>query len=120
VLPAAERGAAPTPYTSGPHGAQPMMGLGFFSLESDGHRYVYHDGDQGGFSSELLIDPKRQCASILMVNTTDTGGQAASDPSHPVSNTEPDPGSDLRQALRGELIDHVFPACGDFASNAAR
>ena len=24
-----------------------MMGLGFFVLEADGHRYIYHDGDQG-------------------------------------------------------------------------
>ena len=109
-LPAVEPGQAATPYTSGPHGAQPKMGLGFFVLEMDGHRYVYHDGDQGGFSSELLIDPEGKSASILAVNTTDTGAPAASDTLHPVSNTEPDPHTDLRQALRGVLIETVFPA----------
>ncbi|HEY1897881.1 MAG TPA: serine hydrolase domain-containing protein, partial [Terracidiphilus sp.] len=73
VLPVTEPGRAPTPYTAGPHGAQPMMGLGLFVLDTGGHRYVYHDGDQGGFSSELLIDPAGMSASILAVNTTDTG-----------------------------------------------
>ncbi len=110
VLPATEPGQAPTPYTAGPHGAQPKMGLGFFVIEVNGHRYIYHDGDQGGFSSELLIDPAGKSASILMVNTTDTGVQAASDTSHPQSNTEPDHGTDLRQTLRKELIERVFPA----------
>ena len=33
---ATEPGEAPTPYTAGPHGAQPMMGLGFFVLEAAG------------------------------------------------------------------------------------
>jgi CubicO group peptidase (beta-lactamase class C family) len=110
VLPAIEPGQAATPYTSGPHGAQPKMGLGFFVLQIDGHRYVYHDGDQGGFSSELLIDPAGKSASILAVNTTDTGAPAAADTLHPVSNTEPDPHTDLRQALREVLIETVFPA----------
>jgi CubicO group peptidase (beta-lactamase class C family) len=110
VLPAIEPGQAATPYTSGPHGAQPQMGLGFFVLEMEGHRYVYHDGDQGGFSSELLIDPAGKSASILAVNTTDTGAPAAGDALHPVSNTEPDPHTDLRQTLRGVLIETVFPA----------
>ena len=50
-----------------------MMGLGFFVLESAGHRYIYHDGDQGGFSSELMVDPAGHSASVLIVNTTDTG-----------------------------------------------
>lgn len=108
VLPATEPGQKPTPYTSGPHGAQPMMGLGFFVLIVDGHRFIYHDGDQGGFSSELLIDPERKVASILVVNTTDTGAPP-SNPLHAQSNTEPDPHSDLRLTLRNELIDHVFP-----------
>jgi len=110
VLPATEPGQAPTSYTSGPHGAQPKMGLGFFILEVNGHRYIYHDGDQGGFSSELLIDPSGGSAGILAVNTTDTGGQAPSDTSHPQSNTEPDRTTDLRQTLRGELIQSVFPS----------
>jgi len=104
VLPVAEPGKPATPYTKG----GPMMGLGFFALNLDGHRYVYHDGDQGGFSSEMLIDPARRTASILAVNTTDTGAPAA--PAlHPQSNTEPGPGADLRLTLRGELIEHVFP-----------
>jgi CubicO group peptidase (beta-lactamase class C family) len=109
-LPATEPGKAGTPYTSGPHGAQPKMGLGFFVVEVEGHRYIYHDGDQGGFSSELLVDPAGTSASILAVNTTNTGAPAASDASHPVSNTEPDPHTDLRQVLRGVLIETVFPA----------
>src|SRR5271154_55404 len=40
VLPVAEPGKPATPYTKG----GPMMGLGFFVLNLDGHRYVYHDG----------------------------------------------------------------------------
>ncbi|HEX3892040.1 MAG TPA: serine hydrolase domain-containing protein [Terracidiphilus sp.] len=109
VLPVTEPGQKPTPYTSGPHGAQPRMGLGFFVLIADGHRYIYHDGDQGGFSSELLVDPARHTASILMVNTTDTGAPPAS-ALHAQSNTEPDPTTDLRETLRVELLDHVFPS----------
>ena len=86
------------------------MGLGFFVLNRNGHRYVYHDGDQGGFSSEIFIDPERHAAGILVVNTTDTGAPAPTAALHPQSNTEPEPGTDLRLTLRGELIDHVFPA----------
>lgn len=109
VLPAVEPGESPTAYTSGPHGSQPKMGLGFFVVEVDGHRYIYHDGDQGGFSSELMIDPAGKSASILVVNTTDIGGEAPADTSHPQSNTEPDHATDLRQTLRGELMEKVFP-----------
>jgi CubicO group peptidase (beta-lactamase class C family) len=112
VLPAAEPGQKPTPYTSGPGGSEPMMGLGFFVLELNGHRYIYHDGDQGGFSSELLVDPARHCASILAVNTTDTGAPPPATALHAQSNTEPDPETDLRTALRYELIKSVLPACG--------
>jgi CubicO group peptidase (beta-lactamase class C family) len=110
VLPAIEPGQAATPYTSGPHGAQPKMGLGFFVVEVDGHRYIYHDGDQGGFSSELFIDPAGRSASILAVNTTDTGAPEPATTLHPQSNTEPDPGTDLRQTLRGLLLETVFSA----------
>jgi CubicO group peptidase (beta-lactamase class C family) len=98
-------GKAATPYTKG----TPSMGLGFFVLMLDGHRYVFHDGDQGGFSCELLIDPARKIASILAVNTTDTGAPA-SPGLHPESNTEPEADTDLRLALRDELIRSVFPA----------
>jgi len=87
-----------------------MMGLGFFILNVDGHRYIYHDGDQGGFSSELLVDPADRCASLLVVNTTDTGAPAQSPGLHPQSNTEPDARTDLRQSLRSVLIEQVFPA----------
>jgi len=109
VLPAVEPGQKPNSYTSGPGGSQPMMGLGFFVLQVNGHRYIYHDGDQGGFSSELLIDPAGHSAGILAVNTTDTG---APQPAtlHPESNTEPDANTDLRQTIRNELIENVFPA----------
>lgn len=88
-----------------------MMGLGFFVFAIDGHRYIYHDGDQGGFSSELLVDPARRCASILVVNTTDEGGPAPAPAKHPVSNTEPEPGGDLRLPLRAALLNTVFPSC---------
>src|ERR1700677_1615930 len=74
VLPVTEPGKPATPYTKG----SPMMGLGFFVVELKGRRYVYHDGDQGGFSSEMLIDPEGHTASILVVNTTDTGAPAPS------------------------------------------
>ena len=110
VLPAIEPGQAPTSYTSGPHGAQPKMGLGFFVFESAGHRYIDHDGDQGGFSSELLIDPAGHSASIMAVNTTDTGAPEPASALHPQSNTEPGPDADLRQSLRTVLIETVFPA----------
>jgi hypothetical protein len=86
------------------------MGLGFFIVEVSGHRYIYHDGDQGGFSSEMLIDPAGHSASILAVNTTDTGAPEPAATLHPQSNTEPDPGKDLRQDLRTVLIESVFPA----------
>jgi CubicO group peptidase (beta-lactamase class C family) len=108
ALPVATPGEPATPYTSGPHGAHPTMGLGFFVMEAEGRRFIFHDGDQGGFSSELLIDPAGRNASILAVNTTDTG--TPKDTSHPESNTEPDPNTDLRQTLRTVLIDTVFPA----------
>lgn len=108
ALPAIQRGEAATSYTSGPHGSQPQMGLGFFILQIKGHRYIYHDGDQGGFSSELIIDPDGGSAGILVVNTTDTGAPPP-DATHAISNTEPDPHSDLRLALRAVLIDRVFP-----------
>ena len=97
-----------TAYTGGPGGSAPMMGLGFFVLNVNGHRYVYHDGDQGGFTAELMIDPERHSASIVMSNTTDTG--APTDSTHAESNTEPDPKSDLRMSLRDVLIRDVFPA----------
>jgi CubicO group peptidase (beta-lactamase class C family) len=109
-LPATEPGQAPTPYTAGPHGAQPRMGLGFFVLDVSGRKYIYHDGDQGGFSSELLVDPTGRSGSLLIVNTTDTGNPDAKDALHPQSNTEPDPNTDLRNTLRAVMIDSVFPA----------
>jgi CubicO group peptidase (beta-lactamase class C family) len=104
VLPVAEPGKPATPYTKG----APLMGLGFFVLNLGGHGYVYHDGDQGGLSSEMLIDPARHAGSLLVVNTTDTGASAPATALHPQSNTEPDAGTDLRITLRGEIIDHVF------------
>jgi len=104
VVPVAEPGKPATPYTKG----SPLMGLGFFVLNVGGHGYVYHDGDQGGFSSEILIDPARRAGSILMVNTTDTGAPAPATALHPQSNTEPEAGTDLRITLRGEIIDHVL------------
>lgn len=109
VLPVTDQGESPTAYTKG----SPKMGLGFFVLHRDGQRYIYHDGDQGGFSSEMFIDPARHEASILVVNTTDTGGAAPSTALHPQSNTEPEPGTDLRLTLREELVDHVFPSLAE-------
>jgi len=110
VLPVSNTGEAPTAYTAGPHGTQPMMGLGFFVMETSGRRLIYHDGDQGGFSAELLVDPAGKIVSILIVNTTDTGAPPATDAIHPQSNTEPDPHTDLRTTLRNELIEKVFSA----------
>jgi CubicO group peptidase (beta-lactamase class C family) len=103
VLPVDEPGQPPTAYTAGLQGERPTMGLGFFVVGSGGHRSIYHDGDQGGFSSELLIDPADHSASILVVNTTETGGRAA-ETLHPISNTEPDPNADVRQSLRVILV----------------
>jgi CubicO group peptidase (beta-lactamase class C family) len=110
TLPAIEEGKAATTYTSGPHGSEPKMGLGFFVLEVNGRKFVYHDGDQGGFSSEMLIDPAHDLASLLVVNTTDSGDAPPADASHPLSNTEPDFHTDLRQTLRAFELDQLFPA----------
>jgi CubicO group peptidase (beta-lactamase class C family) len=98
-----------TAYTGGPDGTVPMMGLGFFILNVGGHKYVFHDGDQGGFTAEMMIAPDSHSASIVMSNTTDTGAPPA-DASHATSNTEPDPKTDLRMQLRDLLIQSVFPA----------
>jgi CubicO group peptidase (beta-lactamase class C family) len=110
VLPATEPGQPPTAYTAGANGTPPAMGLGFFILNKGGHRYIYHDGDQGGFSSEMLIDPADHCVSFLVVNTTDTGAPPATPELHAQSNTEPDARTDLRQTLRNVLIQQIFPA----------
>ena len=110
VLPAIQKGQPATTYTGGPHGAQPWMGLGFFVVNVNGHRYIYHDGDQGGFSSELFVDPDRGCAAILALNTTDTGAPETNATNRPVSNTEPDAAADVRTTLRNELVNAVFPA----------
>jgi CubicO group peptidase (beta-lactamase class C family) len=109
TLPATEQKEAGTAYTSGPQGSQPKMGLGFFVLDVKGHRYIYHDGDQGGFTLELMVDPEGKSASILTSNTTDTGTPPA-DSTHAISNTEPDPRTDVRQTLRELLIEKIFPA----------
>jgi CubicO group peptidase (beta-lactamase class C family) len=110
VLSTADPKGPATAYTSGPSGTAPMMGLGFFTLNVNGHRYVYHDGDQGGFTAELMIDPDRHSGSIVMSNTTDTG--APVDSTHAQSNTEPDSKTDLRMSLRDVLIRDVYSAAG--------
>lgn len=104
VIPVTEHNQTSTAYTKD----APKMGLGFFVLQLNGHRFVYHDGDQGGFSSEIFLDPARHAAGILVVNTTDTGAPPPSTALHAESNTEPDPATDLRLTLRQELIEHVF------------
>ena len=86
------------------------MGLGFFVLEAGGRKIVYHDGDQGGFSSEMLIDPERHLGTLLVVNTTDSGEAIPADQSHPQSNTEPDAHTDLRQTIRAIELDQLFPS----------
>ena len=98
------------PAVSGaPAGTAPMIGLGFYVFNVDGHRYISHDGDQGGFTAELMVDPDRGCASVIMSNTTDTG--QPTNTTHAESNTEPDPNTDLRVRLRDIEIKSVFPAC---------
>ena len=52
------------------------VGLGFFSLESEGGRLVGHTGDQAGYRSFLYLDPGRQSAVILAFNTTREGSRA--------------------------------------------
>lgn len=110
VLPAIQKGEPPTAYTGGPSGAQPWMGLGFFVVKVNGHRYAYHDGDQGGFSSELFIDPDRDSAAILALNTTDTGTPESNATNRPISNTEPAANADVRTELRNQLVQTVFPS----------
>ncbi len=99
ILPVTDDGASEGPYVEG----QPQMGLGFFLLNVKGQRYVYHDGDQGGFSSEMLIDPARGVGSLVMVNTTDEGAPATGVP-HAEPNSAPDAGTDLRLVLRKDLM----------------
>jgi CubicO group peptidase (beta-lactamase class C family) len=110
VLPAIQKGQPATAYTGGPNGTQSWMGLGFFVVKANGHRYIYHDGDQGGFSCEMLIDPEGGSASILALNTTDTGAPQANATNRPISNTEPNATTDVRTTLRDELVDTIFPA----------
>lgn len=105
MIPVTADGTSEGPYIDG----APEMGLGFFVLKADGHRYIYHDGDQGGFSSEMLIDPERGVGSLVMVNTTDEGAPTSTAPGHADPNTAPDAETDLRLVLRKELIEHVFP-----------
>jgi hypothetical protein len=57
----------------------------------------------------MLLDPERHAASLLVVNTTDTGAPPPTPATHAESNTEPNPGTDLRLTLRRELIRNVFP-----------
>jgi CubicO group peptidase (beta-lactamase class C family) len=108
-IPVTEPGAAPTAYTEASGGKPPLMGLGFFVVERAGRRYVYHDGDQAGFSSELLVDPDGKSAAIYVVNTTDTGPETPTS-THAISNTDPDPATDLRKTIRSALMEKVFPA----------
>jgi hypothetical protein len=58
----------------------------------------------------MLIDPAHSLASLLVVNTTDSGEAPPVDASHPQSNTEPDFHTDLRQTLRAIELDQLFPA----------
>ncbi|MEP6829476.1 MAG: serine hydrolase domain-containing protein [Rhizomicrobium sp.] len=107
VVPTGDASQPATAYTGGPGGAVPMMGLGFFILDVGGHKYVFHDGDQAGFTAELMVAPDSHAGSIVMSNTTDTGAPPA-DASHATSNTEPDPKTDLRMQLREVLIKDVY------------
>jgi CubicO group peptidase (beta-lactamase class C family) len=50
------------------------VGLGFFSLESDGRRIIGHTGDQAGYRSYLYVDPASGNGIILVFNTTNDGG----------------------------------------------
>jgi CubicO group peptidase (beta-lactamase class C family) len=109
ALHVSEPGQTETAYTASKDGTTPQMGLGFFVNDSPGHRHIYHDGDQAGFSAELLLDPAGHNAAILVVNTTDTGEQAAADGARAQSNTEPDPHSDVRLTLRQTMLGTVFP-----------
>jgi CubicO group peptidase (beta-lactamase class C family) len=109
LLPAVAPGEKPTAYTSGANGAQPNMGLGFFVFDKGGRRYIYHDGDQGGFSSEMFVDLAGRSASIIVVNTTDSGEETSSASQPSRSNTEPEPDTDLRITLRTVLLETVYP-----------
>lgn len=127
ILPVEEDGTSEGPYVMG----SPKMGLGFFMLTAQGQRYVYHDGDQGGFSSEMFFDPARGVGSLVMVNTTDEGEPHPVAPTerdnHPTTptagvsgapgksgapgvahaepNSAPDAGTDLRLVLRKDLME---------------
>jgi CubicO group peptidase (beta-lactamase class C family) len=50
------------------------VGLGFFSLEHEGHRIVGHTGDQAGYRSYVYFDPVASTGIILVFNTTNDDG----------------------------------------------
>jgi len=66
------------------------------------------DGDQGGFSSGMLLGSERHVAGILVVSTTDTGALPPTLATDAESNTEHNPETDLRLTLRRCLIDRIF------------
>ncbi|HWE98201.1 MAG TPA: serine hydrolase domain-containing protein [Caulobacteraceae bacterium] len=107
LVPISADGAEMASYKQGPHGEPEKMGLGFFTFEARGRPFVFHDGDQGGFSSELIVDPGDHAAALLVINTTDTG-KPPRDAGHVDPNSDPDPRTDLRVALRRVLVDEVF------------
>jgi CubicO group peptidase (beta-lactamase class C family) len=112
-LEAREPGEPPSAYTTDLGGGPPRMGLGFFTQTAKGRPLVFHDGDQGGFTSEILIDRDRGAGALIVFNTTDTGepaqtGGADKEPSHAPSNTEPGAGLDPRLSLRKVLVERFF------------
>ena len=61
----------------GPHD----YGLGIYDQQSDGHRWIGHDGDYGGYESEEWTDPQREITVALTTNVTeaDSAPDTASD-----------------------------------------
>jgi len=50
------------------------VGLGFFSLEHEGHRIVGHTGDQAGYRSYVYFDPAASTGLVLVFNTNNDDG----------------------------------------------
>lgn len=60
-------------------GKEEWMGLSFFLLDRDGHRYVGHLGSQRGFVAYFYIDPERDAGFIGVFNTVGSGGRNGPD-----------------------------------------
>lgn len=80
-------------------GLREAMGLCFFLLDRDGHRYVGHTGSQKAFFSFIYIDPVARTGAIAAFNSLGAGGEGP---------LRPDTRAILNR-LRETLFQRIFP-----------